>query len=438
MGQQERAWTGEPELLARALQRTCGDTVLFQSGSGYEGGWSTRVAVHPRTVLSATRNGKDPLAPVRQLGRMLKERRSRGGTACTGIAVLAGYELLEGRFAARPGPALPDLHAWGVDSSFTRTGRERWLLSRLHGDASELARWMPEMNAAGPVPGPAVPGLIRAATSLPRERYLRSVDTIRDHILEGDVYQANLTQQFTVPFAGTPLDLYCRLTRKTPAPRSALVGCSRFSVASVSPELFLEGELGGSIRSCPIKGTRRRQDDPAADRAASKELSNSEKDHAELLMIVDLVRNDLGRISVPGSIHVPELAGLVRYPAVHHLVATVEGRLERAAGLPEILAATFPGGSITGAPKERAMEILRRLEPVERSFYTGSLFWFGDDGSFDSSILIRSVVVADGLARLGAGGGIVADSDAEAEWKESNDKARAPAEVLGFVPEEAR
>jgi anthranilate/para-aminobenzoate synthase component I len=264
------------------------------------------------------------------------------------------------------------------------------------------------------------------------------VDRIRTYILDGDIYQANLTQQFEVPWSGDALDLYHRLTRRTPSPRSAMVACQGFAMASVSPELFLAGEFGGEIRTGPIKGTRARQDDPTADRAVAEELKRSEKDNAELLMIVDLSRNDLGRVCSPGSIEVRELAGLVSYPAVHHLVAVVAGRLEPSATLARIMEATFPGGSITGAPKERAMEILRDLEPVERSYYTGSLFWFGDDGTFDSSILIRSVILKGGRARLGAGGGIVADSNADAEWKESNDKARAPAEVLGFVPEDAR
>ncbi len=437
MDQLERFWPGKTETLARSVQRTGGETVLFQAGPGFDDGWTTRLAVEPRTVLSLSRNRADPLAPVRKLEALLRDRRAHGGTGCTGLAVLAGYELLQGPAPARPGPALPDLHAWAVDDSFTCEGDDRWLLTSRHGRAQELERRIPAVEEPAGHVHAGQTAASRATTSLPRERYLRSVDRIRDHILNGDIYQANLTQQFQTPFTGDSMALYHRLTRRTPAPRSAVVGCRRFAVASVSPELFLAGARGGEIRTGPIKGTRPRHSDPVADRAAAEELRRSEKDNAELLMIVDLERNDLGRICLPGSIEVRELAGLVSYPAVHHLVALIAGRLDPSAALPEILAAAFPGGSITGAPKKRAMEILRELETVERSFYTGSLFWFGDDGAFDSSILIRSVVLADGLARLGAGGGIVADSDAESEWKESNDKARAPAEVLGFVPEEA-
>lgn len=438
MDQLERSWSGGPDQLAGALRQACAETVLFQAGDGFDDGWTTRLAADPRTVLSLRGNRSDPLAPVRELEKLLAARRCVGGTACTGMAVLAGYELLQGPGPRRPGPGLPDLHAWAVDSSFTKTGGNSWLLTSRDGGADELERWFDSVRKQPERRRPTQAGQVQATTSLPRDLYLRSVDRIRSHIFNGDVYQANLTQQFAVPFDGDPLSLFSGLTRRTPAPRSALVVCPRFAMASVSPELFLSGNYGGSIRTGPIKGTRRRHEDPVADRAAARELQGSEKDNAELLMIVDLMRNDLGRLCLPGSIAVPELAGLVTYPAVHHLVATVVGVLAAGITLPEILAAAFPGGSITGAPKKRAMEILREIEPVDRSFYTGSLFWFGDDGTFDSSILIRSVVLADGFACLGAGGGIVADSDAEAEWMESNDKARAPAAVLGFIPEDAR
>ena len=154
-------------------------------------------------------------------------------------------------------------------------------------------------------------------------------------------------------------------------------------------------------------------------------------------MIVDLERNDLGRVCRTGSIRVSELCTLRSFAAVHHLVARVEGRLHPRTHPSELIRATFPGGSITGAPKIRAMEVLRTLEPVRRGFYTGSLFWFGDDGSIDSSILIRSVVTARGRVFVGAGGGVVADSEPEAEWRESNDKARALLGVFGLAPEEA-
>jgi para-aminobenzoate synthetase component 1 len=166
-------------------------------------------------------------------------------------------------------------------------------------------------------------------------------------------------------------------------------------------------------------------------------LLSSEKDRAELVMIVDLERNDLGRICRTGTVRVDPGIGLRSFPAVHHLVACVSGELLPDVGWLDLLAAAFPGGSVTGAPKRRAVRILQELEPVDRGYFTGSLFWFGDDGSMDSSILIRTATFTRQRAWLGAGGGVVADSDPEREWQESNDKARAPAEALGFVPEQA-
>ena len=210
-----------------------------------------------------------------------------------------------------------------------------------------------------------------------------------------------------------------------------------FALASLSPETFLRSRSPREIETWPIKGTRPRGSSPAADRAASAELLHSEKDRAELLMIVDLERNDLSRVCKAGTVEVTELAGLRSFPAVHHLVACVRGSLRDDADVAAILRATFPGGSITGAPKIRAQQILRELEPAQRGFFTGSLFWFGDDGRLDSSILIRSWVFGEGQAFLGAGGGIVADSEPEEEWHESNHKARALATALGFDPEEA-
>jgi para-aminobenzoate synthetase len=274
-------------------------------------------------------------------------------------------------------------------------------------------------------------------TSLSRDEYLEAVRRIQSHIRKGELYQANLTQRFAIPFSGDHFELWSGLAAATPAPRAAFLSCDRFTLASVSPELFLRGEMDGRIETWPIKGTCRREPDPADDRLAAERLVASPKDNAELLMIVDLERNDLGRVCRTGSVRVPRIAALKSFPAVHHLQAVVQGVLERGTGFDQLLKAVFPGGSITGAPKESAMRLLEEIEPVPRHFYTGSLFWLGDDGSFDSSILIRSVVLTGGMAYLGAGGGIVADSDPEAEWVESCDKARALAGVLGFAPEEA-
>ncbi len=426
----------DPESLCARLAHGREDVVFFHSAPSYSDAWPTRIGLDPKTVLSLQADPARPLDPVRRLERLHRARLLKGGTGATGLAVLLSYELLAGpkRAGSRDRQALPDLHAWEVNESLTWTGEGEYLYTSAGPD-----RFARRLSAERPVP-PGPEGTVRrteARTSLPRASYLAAVRKIQDHIRKGDIYQANLTQRFQAPFRGERFGLWSRLSAATPSPRAAFVATERFAVASVSPELFLRGERGGAIETRPIKGTCRRETDPASDAAAGRRLVDSVKDNAELLMIVDLERNDLGRVCRTGTIQVPQVAALRSYPAVHHLVGVVQGTQKRNTGLDDLFQATFPGGSITGAPKERAIQILRRMEPVDRGFYTGSLFWFGDDGSFDSSILIRSVVLAGGNAFLGAGGGIVHDSDPEAEWVESCDKARAPAAVLGFVPEEA-
>jgi anthranilate/para-aminobenzoate synthase component I len=275
-------------------------------------------------------------------------------------------------------------------------------------------------------------------TSLPREAYLRSVRRIRQWIFDGEIYQANLCQRFEGTYVGDELALYGQLVHRSPAPLSAFVDTGDLALASVSPEIFIRVDPADLISTHPIKGTRPRGADPEEDRLRREELLASAKDRAELLMIVDLERNDLGRICRTGTVVVPELARLRSYAQVHHLVARVEGRLQPGTGPGDWIGATFPGGSITGAPKIRAMELLEELEPARRSFFTGSLFWFGDDGRTDSSILIRTLELRRGRFYLGAGGGVVADSDPEGEWMESNHKIAALAAALSFDPEEAR
>ena len=348
--------------------------------------------------------------------------------------------------ARRAGP--PRIVAMQVDRSLRPIADGRYLLADnpdegRGDDANRSAEEFIEQLAAsasnsgvGELPAARVCGTVNSR--LGRESYLQAVRRIKHHIECGDVYQANLCQHFTAPYRGDECRLFDELSRTMPAPRAAFVRTPEFCIASVSPEIFLRGGPDGHIETWPIKGTRSRHADSILDAEASRELLASAKDRAELLMIVDLERNDLGRVCEVGSISVRELGSLQSFATVHHLVACVEGRLRPDAGLSELLRATFPGGSISGAPKIRARQILDELEGSPRGFFTGVLCWLGDDGSFDSSILIRTLVFADGQVHLGAGGGIVADSDPEQEWHESNLKARAPAAALGFEPEEAR
>jgi len=415
--------------------------LLLDGGGGMPHAWrgGSLVAVRSRALrqFGTDRRGE----ALGTLERAVQRRRQPGATADTGVLAVVSYELGAPTRTSAPDGA-PGLALVEVDASlrFPLDGPPRLTVRA----PARLGEQIGPVAAALSARLPQEPDVVEAArrrarTSLPRELYLQRVRRVQDRIRAGDVYQANLTQSFTVDLgAEEPLTVYRRLVARTPAPRSALIEGDGWQLLSASPETFLTLDPQGRIETRPIKGTRPRRVGEALDRAAAAELASSDKDRAELIMITDLERNDLGRVCLPGSVQVPVLVGLESFPAVHHLVSRVVGRLRPGVGAAELIEATFPGGSISGAPKIRAMEILRELEPVDRGFYTGSLAWFGDDGSMESSILIRSIVMQGGRARLGAGGGIVADSDPEAEWRESNHKARALAEVLGFEPEEAR
>ncbi len=250
--------------------------------------------------------------------------------------------------------------------------------------------------------------------------FARQVTDLRRWIAAGDLFQANLTACCEARLAAPPdpLALYGRLRRSCPAPFAGLLVAGDEAVLSASPERFLRVSATGWVETRPIKGTRPRHGDPAADAAAAAELITSPKDRAENVMIVDLLRNDLGRVCVPGSIQVPQLVGLESYPQVHHLTSVVEGQLRADCSVVELLRASWPGGSISGAPKVRACQRLSEREPVPRGPYCGALFRFGADGSFDSNILIRSLMLRGRRLRAHAGCGIVADSDPAAEAEE--------------------
>jgi para-aminobenzoate synthetase component I len=264
---------------------------------------------------------------------------------------------------------------------------------------------------------------LRVRSPFDRATYEAAVERVRQYILAGDVFQVNISQRFEMPVTGAPLDLYRRLRTRHPASFAALMETDEFAVLSASPERFLRVD-GRMVETRPIKGTRPRGTTPAADRALATELEASAKDRAENVMIVDLMRNDLYRVSVPGSVRVPELCVLESHPTVHHLVSTVEGELAPGAGAVELLRAAFPGGSITGAPKVRAMEIIAELEPTRRGVYCGSIGYLSVTGAADFSIAIRTAVVRGGTAYVGAGGGVTADSDPAAEYDETVAKAR--------------
>ncbi|HTH46276.1 MAG TPA: aminodeoxychorismate synthase component I [Candidatus Limnocylindria bacterium] len=259
-------------------------------------------------------------------------------------------------------------------------------------------------------------------SSLSRADFLTAVNCALRYIRAGDIYQVNLSQRLSAPCPLNGWDYFERLTAVSPAPFSAFFDCGDFSVVSSSPELFLR--LSGShILTRPIKGTRPRDADPLRDAQLTYELQRSEKEMAELVMITDLLRNDLGRVCEYGSVQVPELVRLERYAQVQHLVSTVEGRLRDGITHLDALAACFPGGSITGAPKIRAMEIIDELEPVARGPYCGCHGYLGFNRESELSITIRTAVLRDGMAWFHVGAGIVADSKPEAEYDETLAKA---------------
>ena len=252
--------------------------------------------------------------------------------------------------------------------------------------------------------------------------YLSAVARVREYILAGDIFQANLSQRFQVALAEPPLALYNRLRRVNPAAFGAYLDFGDLQVLSVSPERFLRLS-GRRVVTRPIKGTRPRGMGPMHDALLGRVLAESDKDRAENVMIVDLLRNDLSRVCRPGTVRVPELFALEHHPTVHHLVSTVVGELDPAADAIDLLRAAFPGGSITGAPKVRAMEIIAELEPTTRGAYCGSLGYVGFDGSMDLSILIRTITAGRGWWQAPVGGGIVAQSVPEREYQETWDKA---------------
>jgi len=259
--------------------------------------------------------------------------------------------------------------------------------------------------------------------------FLRAVQRAIEYIYAGDVFQVNLSQRLLHPAVDDPVSLYLRLRRRNPAPMAGYFDLGDFQIASASPERFLQVR-GRLVETRPIKGTRPRYEDEAADQAARDELCRSQKDRAENVMIVDLLRNDLSRVCEPDSVRVRDLCRLESYRFVHHLVSTVEGRLAEPAGPLELLAAAFPGGSVTGAPKVRAMEIIAELEPTARGAYCGSLGYIGLDGSMDTSILIRTITAGRGWWQAPVGGGIVAQSDPRREYEETWHKAEGLVQAM--------
>lgn len=262
-----------------------------------------------------------------------------------------------------------------------------------------------------------------------KQGYARAFDQVQRYLHSGDCYQVNLAQRFCAAATGDALHAYLALRKLSPAPYSAYLDLPGMQILCASPERFIS-IVGGEVETRPIKGTRPRHSDPVRDQELAAELAIHPKDRAENLMIVDLLRNDLGKICEAGTVRVPKLFEVESYAHVHHLVSTVQGSLAAGRDALDLLDAVFPGGSITGAPKLRAMQIIAELEPDARGVYCRAIGYVGFDGNMDSNIVIRTLVYRDGTICCWAGGGLVADSVCDAEYQETLDKAAAMLELL--------
>jgi para-aminobenzoate synthetase len=309
------------------------------------------------------------------------------------------------------------------------------------GDEEEVERWLDEAEEAvaralaspPPAPSPSDPAFgrpskahVRFQCGRGREQYLADIARSQAELAAGESYEVCLTDQISTDAEPDPFDLYRNLRRTNPAPFAAYLKLGEVAVVSSSPERFLSVDRERRVEARPIKGTTKRSSDPAQDAALKAELTSEEKTYAEHLMIVDLLRNDLGIVCEVGSVAVPELMVVEDYATVHQLISTVEGRLPQGRSAVECARACFPGGSMTGAPKLRTMEIIDDIEDRARGVYSGAIGYFGLDGVMDLSIVIRTIVLRPGRTTIGAGGAIVMQSDPEDEFDEILLKARAP------------
>ncbi len=430
--------------------------LLHGDGTDGVGRWSYIAAspfctLHVDGTFSATIDGL-PLAgnPFEILKGLLTRYRTSATTAPApffgGAVGFFGYELggvVERLPAPRNGATCPAMliGLYDVIAAFDHVGRKAWVMANGFPEqetalrelrAHKRAQWMiDKIGTASATPTPSVD-----AQWTPEQRRRdveRRVEDTIEYIKAGDIFQANITQRFIAakPEHISAWDLFRKLRKTLPSPFGAYLAVAQnFHILSASPERFLQSSREGSVETRPIKGTRPRGENPEIDSALADALNESAKDKAENLMIVDLMRNDLSRVCDPGSVTVPQCCEVETFARVHHLVSVVTGRLRPDMSAIDLLRACFPGGSVTGAPKVRAMEIIHELEPTARGPYCGAIAWIGFDGAMDSSIVIRSLVVAGDKVIAQAGGGIVADSVPSLEYEEAMVKLRPLLSVL--------
>lgn len=325
------------------------------------------------------------------------------------------------------------LYDWAVIVDHQQ--QESWLVGQGRDDKT-FSQWDELVEVLSVPKGATIHKAFKTESSirsnLTKQAYATAFQRIKHYIHEGDCYQVNLAQRFEADVAGDSWDAYLRLREMNPAPFAAYLtieGDSESAILSSSPERFIHVR-DDDVEAKPIKGTRPRHEDSQRDIELAEELKNSQKDQAENLMIVDLLRNDMGKNCVVGSVGVPKLFAIESYKTVHHLVSTVTGKLAANKHVLDLIKGAFPGGSITGAPKLRAMEIIEELEPHRRSVYCGSIAYISFDGQCDTNIAIRTMIWKNKKVYFQAGGGIVIDSEMEAEYQETYDKAAAMFNVL--------
>ncbi|WP_254204854.1 aminodeoxychorismate synthase component I [Aeromonas sp. FDAARGOS 1417] len=381
-----------------------------------------------RVGVNISKHSEDPLALLAHTQQQLLGELELCATHLPfigGALGLFGYDLGR-RFERLPVQAaadiaVPDMAVGIYDWALLRNvATGDWQLVHW-GDEAGLANrlaWLEQQQAK---PAPAFALLGSWQSNMSRAEYGEKFARIQAYLAAGDCYQINLTQRFSAPYQGDEWQAYCLLATANKAPFSAFIRLPESALLSLSPERFLLLD-GRYIETKPIKGTRPRHPDPAIDRQVALELAQADKDRSENLMIVDLLRNDIGRVSRPGSVSVPHLFAVESFPAVHHLVSTIHGELDARWQGVDLLRACFPGGSITGAPKIRAMEIIEELEPQRRNAYCGSIGYLSQHGRMDTSICIRTLIAEAGRLHCWAGGGIIADSDADSEYQETYDK----------------
>ena len=327
--------------------------------------------------------------------------------------------------------ALPDMAMGIYDWALVADHHLERLTLVAHGDIQARLDWLAQHQQVAP----STPFTLQSGwrANMTREAYGQKFRKVQAYLHSGDCYQINLAQRFDADYQGNEWQAFLRLNHANRAPFSAFLRLPENAVLSLSPERFIWLEED-RIQTRPIKGTLPRSADPDTDQQRARQLAESEKDRSENLMIVDLLRNDIGRVAIPGSVKVPELFVVEPFPAVHHLVSTITARLPQSCHPAELLRACFPGGSITGAPKIRAMQIIEELEPQRRNGYCGSIAYISCCGTMDSNITIRTLLTEQGRIFCWAGGGIVADSREQAEYQETFDKV---ARILPPLGEEA-